>query len=325
MTAARARCVAALLLALLPLAAPAARPHFDAHRPPAAQPPGEAVAVSAARVQHFVLDGPNGHRYRIQVAALGTPPAAGYPVLYLLDGNAAMAALTAAHAAPPLRAGVLLVAVGYDTDAYFDTDARSLDYTPPLPDGRPAFDPRVPGRRGGGAEAFLDFLQQRLQPRIARAWPVDAHRQGIWGHSYGALLALHALYTRPGLFRFYAAASPALWWHAPLMADEASRFVANHRAIDACVLLMAGSGERGPKAAEPAPALARQLRAVPGLQVTWRSFPGLRHGQVFSASLGPAIRRFAAGCPAPRVPGGSHVAAVPVGVPGRTPIVRPAT
>ena len=296
MTAVRARIAAALWLALLPAVASAAQPHFDAHRPPAAQPPGAAVAVPAAQVQRFVLDGPNGRRYRIQVAALGAPPAAGYPVLYLLDGNASMAALTAAHHAPPLRGSVLLVAVGYDTDAYFDTDARSLDYTPPLPGGRPAFDPRVPGRRGGGAEAFLDFLQQRLQPRIARVWPVDAHRQGIWGHSYGALLALHALYTRPGLFRFHAAASPALWWHAPLMADEASRFVATRHPA-ACLLLMTGGAEHGPRAAEAAPELARQLRAVPNLKVTWHPFPGMGHGQVFSASLGPAVRRFVAGCP----------------------------
>lgn len=285
------------LLALLPLVASAQR-HFDPHRPPAAQPRAEAVGVPAGRVQSFVQEGPEGRRYRIQVAALGPPPAHGYPVLYLLDGNAAMAALTAAPDAPPMQGSVLLVAVGYDTDVYFDTDARSRDYTPPLSDGRAAFDPRVPGRRGGGANAFLDFLQQRLMPRIAAGWPVDAKNRGVWGHSYGGLLALHALYTRPGLFRFHAAASPALWWHAPLMADEASRYVAEPDHRVAQLMLLKGGGERRPAVTSGAMSLqtlATRLQQVPNLQVEQRLFGGLAHGQVFSASLGPAIRVFVAG------------------------------
>ncbi|KRE88807.1 hypothetical protein ASG87_09575 [Frateuria sp. Soil773] len=293
-----ARGAAVLLLAGLPCAVPAQR--FDAHRPPAAQPPAEAVGVDAGRVRHFVLEGPGGRRYRIQAAALGAPPARGYPVLYLLDGNAAMAALESARNAPPLRGSVLLVAVGYDTDAYFDTDARALDYTPPLPGGGPVADPR--GRPGGGADAFLDFLQHRLMPRIAADRRVDARRQGVWGHSYGGLLALHALYARPGLFAFHAAASPALWWHAPLMDDEAAAYAAMPDRAPARLLLMAGGAERGgpgakaaaPPAVGPSPAqaLAERLRRLPGLQVRWRLFEGLNHGPVFSASLGPAIRVF---------------------------------
>ncbi len=267
---------------------------FDAMRPPASQPPAEAVGVDASRLAVMTMDGPAGHRYRIQVATIGQAPPDGYPVLYLLDGNASMAALKAADQAPLLRGGVLLVAVGYDTDACFDTTARALDYTPPRRDGQPALDPRVPGRHGGGADAFLDFLQQRVMPRMAAEWPVDAHRQGIWGHSYGGLLALHALYTRPGLFAFHAAASPALGWQAPLMDEEAGAFIAGAHRANARLLLMAGGAERPADASSmiPAQSLAGRLRGVPGLQVDWRLFPGLSHGEAFSASLGPAIRSF---------------------------------
>jgi len=291
----------AVLASLLALPAWAAPPrHFDAHRPPAPQPAAAAVGVDAAGVRCFTLTGPHGQRYRIQVARLGPLPEGGYPVLYLLDGNAAMATLTAAREAPPLAGSVLLVAVGYDTDAYFDTDARSLDYTPPLPDGRPAFDPRVPGRRGGGADAFLDFLAGRLMPRIRADWPVAPSAPGIWGHSYGGLLVLHALFERPGLFGFHAAASPSLWWHAPLMQRAAADFAARGGHGQIRLLLMRGGAERrrggGPGAKRDAvtlEAMARTLSVVPGLEVALRRLDGLRHGAMFSASLGPAIRAFA--------------------------------
>lgn len=288
-----------LALVLLMPAWPVAAKRFDAHRPPAPQPAAEAVGVAPAQVRQFTLPGPNGRHYRVQVAALGARPACGYPVLYLLDGNASMAALTAAHGARPLPGSVLLVAVGYDIDAYFDTDARSLDYTPPLPTGQAVFDPRVPGRRGGGADAFLDFLAGTLMPRIATQWPVAAQPPGIWGHSYGGLLVLHALFSRPGLFGFHAAASPSLWWHAPLMQDAAEAFAARDRHVGARLLLMRGGAEhrRGgrPGASRDdasLDALARTLADSSGLKVTRRRFDGLHHGAMFSASLGPAIRAF---------------------------------
>lgn len=291
---------ALLTLAVAGVAQLALAQRFDARRAPAAQPLAEAVGVAADTVRTFVLPGPHGHRYRIQVAALGPPPAAGYPVLYLLDGNAAMAALTAAPAASAPEGSVLLVAVGYETEAYFDTDARALDYTPPLADGRPVVDPRVPGRRGGGADDFLDFLAQQLMPRIAAQWPVHATQRGIWGHSYGGLLVLHALFKRPGMFAFHAAASPSLWWHAPLMAQSAQAFAAGPAAVRPTrLLLLHGEREqrRGVDAAPPGGqaliALARTLAAAPGVLVQRRDFAGLGHGAMFSAALGPAIRAFA--------------------------------
>ncbi len=293
--------IAAALLAIGLVATAWAAPprRFDAHRPPAPQPAATAVGVDRATVRRFVLVGPHDQRYRIQVAALGPAPVHGYPVLYLLDGNAAMAALTAARKASPLTGSVLLVAVGYDTDAYFDTDARSLDYTPPLPDGKPAFDPRVPGRRGGGADAFLDFLADRVMPRIRVDWPVDASTSGIWGHSYGGLLVLHALFDRPGLFDFHAAASPSLWWHAPLMRHAATTFAARGDHVHAQLVLMRGSAEHR-RGGGPGPAhdkadvdtLARTLSGVPGLEVTQHRFNGLGHSVMFSASLGAAVRAF---------------------------------
>lgn len=296
-----------LALLLIALTAPAAAQRFDAHRSPAPQPAAEAVGVPASAWQHITLDGPQGRRYRIAVAAIGAAPAAGYPALLLLDGNAAEAALRAAPSATPLPGSVLLVAVGYDGEAYFDGAARTVDYTPPRRDGQPAIDPR--GRVGGGAEGFLDFLEHGVLPQLAARWPLDRQRLGLWGHSFGGLLALHAFYQRPGLFDFHAAASPSLWWQAPLLDEAAEAYLAApaHRATH--LLLMAGSAERGGPAALASPLdtppaaqrLAQRLRAVPGLDVRWRGFDGLGHGAMFSASLGPAIRAFVATETAPLI------------------------
>ena len=56
-------------------------------RPMAAQPPELAIGVPAAQVQRFVLAAPDGGpEYRVSVWAPpdGKPPAAGYPVVYML-------------------------------------------------------------------------------------------------------------------------------------------------------------------------------------------------------------------------------------------------
>lgn len=85
-----------------------------------------------------------------------SPPAAGYPVLYMLDGNAVMDKLDDAFlqqlfaGSPPV-----IVAIGYQTALPFDTAARAWDYTPPLKTHEPrAGKPALPPRKTGGNDAF---------------------------------------------------------------------------------------------------------------------------------------------------------------------------
>jgi len=225
----------------------------------------------------------------------GPAPAAGWPVLYLLDGNATLQALADAGGAP--RA--VLAGIGYDVDARLDVDARAWDYTPRLPgtgsQGSP--DPRQPARRNGGADAWLDLIEQRVKPQVRAAAPIDESRQTLYGHSYGGLFVLHALSTRPRAFQRYVAASPSLWWHAPYMAGQL-------RALDlrACCAgaprqlhLWVGTDERsraergrpprdGRDAAGGARALAAELMGKPGLRVDYRGFAGLGHGAMLPVS-----------------------------------------
>jgi uncharacterized protein len=124
--------------------------------------------------------------------------------------------------------------------------ARTYDCTPPaavlkLP-------PRLDGTswpRTGGADAFLDFITQDLKPTIEREFPIDAGRQALFGHSFGGLFTLHALFTRPHLFDSYIAASPSIWWNECFVLDEERAFSAvRDRPRNLDVLITVGGCEQ---------------------------------------------------------------------------------
>ncbi|CAM3696670.1 Esterase [Pseudomonas reidholzensis] len=248
----------------------------------------------AYRFTSLTLDSADGKRhYQLWI---GTPdraaPAAGYPVLWMLDGNAALGALQPAQlAALADGQAPLLVAVGYQTDQRIERNARTFDYTPAVPGQPQQLDP-LTGQPSGGIDAFLDLLTQRMRPMVASVAPIDASRQTLWGHSYGGLAVLHALFTRPGEFSDYAAASPSLWWHEGAIVREAEGLQQRLGESRPRLLLMRGSEEpaqpRGPSKGDderPARQLSADLAKVPGVQVRFERFDGLGHGPMLPASL----------------------------------------
>lgn len=159
-----------------------------------------------------------GKDYRIFVSEpRHAPPPDGYPVLYVLDGNALFPGLAIQAQAledrpdPNLRDSVLVVGIGYPGEALYDFKARAEDYTPKADDRQ-----RLPGREpppSGGADDFLAFIEHELKPLIAKRYQVDARRQTLFGHSYGGLFTLYTLFTKPQAFQGYVAASPSIWWY----------------------------------------------------------------------------------------------------------------
>lgn len=164
----------------------------------------------------FKIASPDGERnYWVQVAIPSRPaPAQGYPVLYMVDGNAAMASLTEADLSlADAHSPPVLVAIGYDTTGRFDVMARAYDYTPPVEiDGAPIA-PVVRGRPGGGAEDFTNFIQNEIKPLVEKQAPIDRTRQTLWGHSYGGLFTLYTLSAHADYYQRYVAGDPSLWWH----------------------------------------------------------------------------------------------------------------
>ena len=162
-----------------------------------------------------------GRNYRIQTACIGTPPPKGYPVLYILDGDAFFpAALSMAQSLlinPMTRSNApcLLVGIGYPNGAVRDLRLRALDYTPPLPAGATETD----RCRYGQADRFVTFIDGELVPLLADRFPMDTDEQAVFGHSFGALFGSYSLLASPGRFRRYFLISPSVWWHDRRLLD----------------------------------------------------------------------------------------------------------
>lgn len=191
-------------------------------------PPAPAAQLSPAVVpgarEYRLPSRHTGKTYRIQVAAVGPAPAQGYPVLYLLDGDAffpvaAMAAQGMWMRAEENRAvPMLVVGVGYSDKDFLDLAARAEDYTPPSDDYSQTGD-RL-SRRFGGADAFHRFLTEELRADLARRFPLNLRQQHLFGHSYGGLFSLYSLMKYPSAFRNRLAASPSVWWNRRRILQE---------------------------------------------------------------------------------------------------------
>ncbi len=262
----------------------------------APQPPTPAAAELAApyvipRTTIATLTAPDGTPYRLLVGwPEGEPPAAGWPVLYVLDGADTFAPLieTARRLARGRRGGIAPgIVVGIDSGPLA---RRVLDYTPAVPGyaipaGLPAH-----GLPTGGADAFLDVLTADVLPWVAARWKVDPRRLALAGHSFGGLLALHAAATRPGRFAAYAAISPSLWFGNGAIPRAATAIPGGTR-----LLLAAGTDERGPAAPAVLPALADAIRTR-GSSVRLTMLTGQDHGTTMLAATG-AILQHAFGDP----------------------------
>lgn len=290
------RVSAAIFALVLPLAAAAQ---------PVPEPLGPTILDTGSdlfETQAFTIDGGEGADYEIGVLTPHrTPPSGGFPAVFLLDGQAALEALT-----PDLLASLdpatlpVIVAVGYDTDRRFASEERTRDYTPPDAEGAPITDPR--GRAGGGAPAFLDLFVSRILPQAEALAPIDTNRMALWGHSYAGLFVLHAAGTPTAPFARFAAASPSLWWDEARFFD---RVVGQMRAGEwpnRPLDLHHGELERARASRPDDPKVRKLLRmraALPedafgilveatrdaGIPGEATIFPGLSHGETFQASL----------------------------------------
>ncbi len=181
--------------------------------------------------------------YRVFVSVPAKPaPAAGYGVLYVLDGNAmfltALESVRALERRPdvPKDLATVVVGIGYPEGTDIGT-ARTFDLTP-AGSGNPRI--KAPS---GGADAFLDFIERDLKPKIAALAPVDPARQGIFGHSFGGLFVLHALASRPQVFQSYMAASPSVWFADPLIRDALAQMLRTRKQGEPMPRLLVTAGE----------------------------------------------------------------------------------
>ena len=250
------------------------------------------------RFERLNVNSPNGQRhYRLDIGIPRNPAsAAGYPVMYLLDGNNALAELQDSWLGE-LDAGTppLLVMIGYDIEGTYDGERRTRDYT------------------GTTSSAFLDLIETTIKPEVQAHYAIDLNRQTLWGHSFGGLFVVNALLERPDAFQTWIAASASLWYQ-PATFDSGMALGQFPEGTTRTVRLVKGEREGKPPIAQfdggsperrqamqavPSDAnrlLAEHLATLPGTEASYEQFNGRNHGQMFTTALHLGLRR-AAGLP----------------------------
>lgn len=249
-----------------------------------------------------------GRAYRILVSLPDSPaPPAGYPIIYMLDGHYLFATMLEAERSQSRRTektgavASIIVGIGYPSELP-NSPERHFDYTLPVPSQQlPPSRDGQPWPAHGGADLFLQFIEQVLKPEIERLLPVNRAHQTLLGHSFGGLFTLHTLFTSPQSFRNYVAASPSLHWAQPLIAEEEQQFVdymkqQQERGQTKTHHLLIVAGEL--ECAAPfymlqnARTLAERLTALEesGLHVRFREYPEENHGSVVPSMISAALR-----------------------------------
>ncbi len=244
----------------------------------------------------------------------GAAPWGGWPALWLLDGNAVIGTAVDAMRAQafwPTGTNIgwgALIAVGYPTDGPYDSFRRSWDLGPPPGRTYPPFREGGPAVKTGGGAEMARFLLEDARRFLAERVALDPGNQALFGHSFGGLFALWLLFTRPGAFRSWIAASPAITWEESFLLDHLARFDPAGRALR--VHLSAGEWEgarlapfqeTGPEAAarlaEKAQtrtvAAARDMAdalAALGLETACETYADETHMSVLPVAVNRAIR-----------------------------------
>lgn len=210
------------------------------------------MAVDARRIDFTSTV--NGKDYRLFISEpAGAPPAEGWPVIYLIDGNLhfgiTVDTMRIQGRWPDTREAVI-VGIGYPTESVsVALDVRTHDLTPPTPlevtqSGWQRHMGMSPDNYGG-MDAYLRMVEEEVKPRVAAATRVDPRDAILMGHSLGGLTTLAALFRNPNAFAQYVAISPSIWVNDRWVMGFVNSFADRVRGgmAKARLLLSAGAGE----------------------------------------------------------------------------------
>jgi predicted alpha/beta superfamily hydrolase len=227
---------------------------------------GSAHPVVQTSAAHFLVDtkswtmksATSGRTYEISI---GLPAGYNkehvpYPVLYAADANAEFG--TFVEAARGLSFGrlipdIVVVGIGYVNagQAFVAANApRTFDLTP-TPDptwvAASAKDSLARGlsvpTESGGAPSFLKFIRDELVPWIEGGWNVSHSDRAWFGHSFGGLLGLYALFHNGGLFQRFVIGSPSIRWNQRSILSDEKAFAATGKPLRVRAFFAVGSEE----------------------------------------------------------------------------------
>jgi predicted alpha/beta superfamily hydrolase len=234
------------------------------------------------------------------IAPLGENPP--LDVVYVLDGSfalniaATICMLQYADLIHPGFAPVLLVGVDYPIG---QPNARSRDYTmtDSVPAAMRAAVSASPQTTPGGAEKFLAFLEEELDPFIRSKYNTTKKPAGILGSSYGGTFTFFAFLKQSKLFDRYWLGSPGiLTTDTDYVAQFETRLKgklphptkmflsAGSRELNGGVALYEDLGRNFNR-------LVSALSKAPNDQLDWSSriYDGRTHTSVFAPALNDAL------------------------------------
>lgn len=170
-----------------------------------------------------------------------------YPVVFVTDPNFAFATTRAVRDFSGQRGRnieeFILVGLVHDPAVSIGL-SRSRNYTPTDPRKNPKRDAnRYAAAAYGEADRYLDYVQSKVFPLIKATYRADMERRTFLGHSYGSVLGLHALFTRPGLFQNYVLGSPSLWFDDYHLLRTEAEYARRNTDLKARIHMVAGSYE----------------------------------------------------------------------------------
>ena len=143
----------------------------------------------------------------------------------------------------------------------------------------------------GGSAAFIQFMEQELQPYIKANFRCSG-KQTLIGQSLGGLLAAEILCKHPRLFDQYIIVSPSFWWdnQSLLNAFEDKSFSSSNSALDVFVAV----GKEHPMMVKDAKKFAGLLKrqASAAFKTAFSYLPDEDHATVLHAAVYAAFKYF---------------------------------
>ena len=225
-------------------------------------------------------------------------PETGYPVIYVLDGNALFSTVHDAIKLQSARAektGVppaVIVGIGYPGDRPF-SKRRFRDFTPPTTNPHTMIGPRgQEWPEGGGADHFLQFIEAELKPEIENRYPIDRAKQTLLGHSLGGLYTLYTAFTKSESFQSYIAISPSIWWRDRCLLMNEEEFLAQLGQKQSLSVYMAVGSMEKDYMVRDAATMAKRLKSKQSgtFRISYMEAEGENHMSVVPTVLSRALR-----------------------------------
>lgn len=202
--------------------------------------------IKGSQVRSFTSSIVKGQEYTLHIMLPGGYAASSkkYPVLYLQDSQWDFPLLTSLYGQQYFDGfipAMIIVGVTWGGAKPNPDSLRARDYTPTK-------EARAP--QSGGAQQYLSALKNEVLPFIEANYKADKNDRVLMGCSLGGLFTLYALFTEPGLFQRYIAATPAIGWDNEVIYQYEKKYFESKPVANARVFICEGGVERGVPAYE---------------------------------------------------------------------------